>query len=298
MIFMLVSCVIIGVVIPRQQRAQRESEAIKAIEGLPWSGKITDAFEICYDFQAPGQQSLSALSQQQSTIVDTNASNPTPKWLRSVVGERTFSYVAGVRLDTVAHLPTQQAKGELVEMLSAFRQLKLLHLRIGSGCPDNFETIGELEHLRNLQFDAGFKLKSLEGIEHLRQLRSLRLRNVGISSAELISLLPNLQHLELSWALKLESLGFLSKLENLKSLNIGYFSGINIFDFKQMYNNKQLTALRLRGFDGFANTHLLDELHKLETLSFVTCLVCQKALSQEVLDKVASFRSFHQVGGT
>ena len=270
LIFMLASGVFLGVVIPRQMRANRETEAIKAIEGMVSTGrKQQDNFEFCYDFQMP-ERRPSALSEKMA-FVDEESSKTTPQWIRSTLGENTFSWIEGVRLDTVGIRGLSRSADGIIDQLPSFKSLNRLHLRIGSGAPRDLKKISRIKSLNDLTLESFLNLGTLEGVQNLRRLETLKLRNVGIKSAQPLSRMARLRHLEITWCFKLESLDFLATHSRLESLNVGAFPQITTFDFAQLLNNKRLKELRLQAFNGFSNTHLLDSFPELEQLELIAC---------------------------
>lgn len=273
LVFMLISGVVLGIVIPGQQRAKRETAAIDAIEELMfttarWTSGSTD---ICYDYQLPsgGPLPVSALSPRK-LIVDSEASNPTPEWIRSIFGENAFCHVEGMQLDCVG-LGMRKDVPAVIDHLLNFKQLKQLYLRIGGGGPRDLNKFSDLESLRVLSIDAGLDLKSLEGIERLQNLKYLALRNVRIKSAQPLISLGSLRHLEVSWCSNLQSLSFLSGLAQLESLSLGHFHDIATFNFKTLENNRGLKELKLAGYDALSNTHLIEEFQNLEVLVIEDC---------------------------
>lgn len=267
MIFMLLAGVFLGVVIPGQQRAKRETETIKTLKGLMIGGWEGD-FEYSYDYQFHELQRISALDSRPK-ITDEEATNRTPKPIRAIFGEHTFSHVQGIRIDRTTH-NQGFAVDQAVDLLPAFRKLKLLHIRVFGGALGDLITIGKLKSLRNFRLESGLSLQRLEGIENLHRLEFLALRNTGIKSAKELTSLDRLRHLELSWCYKLENLDFLGGLPQLESLNIGHFPYIRKFDFAALPNN-QLRELKLQGFNELANTDLLGTFSNLERLELVAC---------------------------
>ena len=246
--FMLLSGIYLGFVIPKQQRAKREAAAIIAIEGSVGG-------ELLYDYQ-----------------LDGGKDNPVPRWIQAVFGEHTFATVKRISLgkkDIAFGLAKLRGpSGDLATKLKAFRDVEVLH---AGNCFVDMENLGclsKMKKLRELRIDSANSLNSLRGLENCRQLSSLEMNNISAESFAALGELSRLSELSISRCFHVESLDFLASFKNLKSLSLTHTTnGIDAFcfDFELIQQNNGLRELRIGSFDELASTQVLGRFSNLES---------------------------------
>ena len=274
LVFVLLSGFVLGYVIPRQQRAKRESRAIQAIQSK------FDMAEFHYDYQ---------INEMQDPAAATDVANPTPRWIQKLLGEHTFSTIRQIHL----HHDYRPDKGNVVvnlaSELKSFQYVESLFTGNRFADFGDLKCLAKMQKLRQLEIDDGSNLTSLVGIENCRKLESLLLRVTAVrSSAPLASLSRlakakflycyelteldalashrNLKHLEILGLTELKSLDFLSKCSSLENLSLCHMPQVAEFDFALIRQNQHLSTLRLGSFSQLTNLHLIAELPQLETL--------------------------------
>ena len=258
---MLFSGVILGYVIPRQQRATREKAAIESIaqKSLPYHRPV-----FSYDYQ---------MDERTGRVGGIHATNPTPKWIQPLLGEHTFSTIVKVHVAPLALIKgnSRNRVDDYADELESLENLETLEVSGWRNDWDNLQPIGKLKRLRNLVLNLGAGLESTEGVEEFESLESLELKGSDVVSAESIASLTGLRRLLLIDCRKLKSLDFLSKLSTLETLKIEKPPKQSSFDIELVSKNRQLQELRLSGFDFLENPQRITDLSELQSLEVLDC---------------------------
>ncbi len=277
LIFMLLSGIYFGVVIPKQQRGKRESDAIKAIRGLAYHGQFL------YDYQ---------LDESGNPRRNPNPENPTPVWIQKVLGEYTFSTVKYISLEATSAFPwstSLNSSNGLTTQLETFRNVEVLNTKNCFSGVQDLQCLSKMKKLRKLSVSSSNTLQTFAGIENCKRLHSLTLDNVSAESFEPLGDLSelsdltilhcrevkslagianhkNLKNLEMRIVPSVTSLDFLAGLENLESLSVCHALALESFDLGLIRHNKGLTDLRVSAFNNLANLQSIGELSQLKSL--------------------------------
>lgn len=145
--------------------------------------------------------------------------------------------------------------------LGHFKYLKTLSLK----CVErNLESIlPKFHQLEQLHLRSVSKLKSLDCIQHLTQLKSLVLQIAGFENLQALTHLKNVEYLQL-WRLnKINNLDFVSQMHGLQFLFIETLNDVNHFpkvaDLNKLRRVKITSCKNLNDFSEIANSRSLQD---------------------------------------
>lgn len=285
LVFMLASGVFLGILIPAKQRAKRESEAAKAIAGIVDSNETTGQTQFYYNYQLGEERNLPGKTWLAKTPAPYQpAPNPTPGWIRNLLGEHTFAPVKRIDFPSFGSRDYSEVGGHLV----AFRDIETLQTGSCFSRTQNLNCLKKMKRLRKLNIQDGGELESLDGIEQCKKLQWLRLRLCrSLDSSAALASLKNLtearfdycyeitsleslaghkglRQLEIRNAMKLRSLDFLSRLDQLETLKVEHTPLIRSFDFRLIGQNSKLKKLTIGSFNHLENLRMLGDFTNLE----------------------------------